>query len=153
MVELKRCFDAAGFTEVVTVLSSGNVVFTSDDAPEVELQQRTEAAMTNGLGRTFPTIVRPLDELAAMVEADPFAGFNIEVGSKRVVTFLRLPPPQLALPITYAGATIWAATDKMVFTSYITNPNGPEFMNLIERTFSKNVTTRTWQTILKCIAV
>jgi uncharacterized protein (DUF1697 family) len=29
MAELKRCFDAAGFTDVMTVLSSGNVVFST----------------------------------------------------------------------------------------------------------------------------
>ena len=34
MAELKRCFEHAGFEEVKTVLSSGNVVFTARPQPK-----------------------------------------------------------------------------------------------------------------------
>lgn len=60
MPELKRCFEAAGFTQVKTVLSSGNLVFDSRSAPEAALERRAEAAMQAGLGRCFFTIVRSL---------------------------------------------------------------------------------------------
>ncbi|HEY9518265.1 MAG TPA: DUF1697 domain-containing protein, partial [Gemmatimonadales bacterium] len=63
MADLKRAFEAAGFTEVTTLLSSGNVVFTAPAASPASLQRRAEAAMTKRLGHSFLTIVRPMDRL------------------------------------------------------------------------------------------
>jgi hypothetical protein len=36
-----------------------------------------------------------------------------------------------------------------VFTAYVPSPKGPVFMTLIEQTFGKEVTTRTWDTVAK----
>ena len=36
-----------------------------------------------------------------------------------------------------------------VFSAYLPTPKGPVFMTLIERTFGKEVTTRTWDTVAK----
>src|SRR3989449_10890290 len=57
MSDLKKAFEAAGFTDVKTILGSGNVVFSARAASETSLQQRAEAAMTERLGRTFLTII------------------------------------------------------------------------------------------------
>ena len=45
MPELKRAFEAADFTNVKTVLSSGNVVFDARKATEAALERKAEAAM------------------------------------------------------------------------------------------------------------
>ena len=39
--------------------------------------------------------------------------------------------------------------DREVLTSYVPSPKGPVFMTLIEKTFGKDVTTRTWDTLQK----
>ncbi len=52
MPELKKCFEEAGFSEVRTLLSSGNVVFDAKKASEAALERRAEAAMEKRLGRT-----------------------------------------------------------------------------------------------------
>jgi len=36
-----------------------------------------------------------------------------------------------------------------VFSAYVRNPKGPVFMTLIEKTFGKETTTRTWDTVAK----
>ena len=59
MPDLKRCFEAAGFTDVRTILSSGNVVFSARAASPDALARRAEKAMAAGLERTFGTFVRP----------------------------------------------------------------------------------------------
>src|SRR4030095_10262185 len=89
MPELKRAFEEAGFGEVRTVLSSGNVVFTAREASDTALERKAESAMQKRLGRTFLTIVRSLEELQALLTADPFARYRIPAASKRIVTFLR----------------------------------------------------------------
>jgi uncharacterized protein (DUF1697 family) len=152
MPALKQCFEAAGFLDVKTVLSSGNVMFGARAASEAALERKAEAAMAKHLGRTFMTIVRPLDALRALLDADPYAAFELRPGSKRVVTFLRdAPRAKLSLPIELDGARILGLRGSEVFTVYVPSPRGPVFMTLIEKTFGDAVTTRTWDTIKKVV--
>ena len=53
MSELKRCFENAGFSNVKTVLASGNVVFDASSGSDAVLERKAEAAMTKHLGGTF----------------------------------------------------------------------------------------------------
>jgi uncharacterized protein (DUF1697 family) len=151
MVELKNCFERAGFTDVKTVLSSGNVAFDARTTSETTLERKAETTMTKQLGRTFYTIVRPANVLRELLELDPYAAFRLPASAKRVVTFLREPRTEkLIFPIEVDGARILAIHDREIFTAYVPNPRGPVFMALIEKTFGTNVTTRTWDTIKKC---
>jgi len=89
MPELKRCFETAGFTNVRTVLSSGNVVFDARSASETSIVRRAESSMRASLGRTFYTIVRRSDSLLDLLQADPFAAHAVSPGAKRVVSFFK----------------------------------------------------------------
>jgi uncharacterized protein (DUF1697 family) len=118
MPALKKAFETAGFTDVKTVLSSGNVVFTARAASEAALERKAEAAMTESLGRAFFTIVRPLDELRALLDADPFAAFRLAPGSKRIVTFLRgASTTKLSLPMRCSRAPVFGLIRSMRATS------------------------------------
>jgi uncharacterized protein (DUF1697 family) len=153
MPELKRSFEQAGFTGVKTVLSSGNVVFDARKAAQATLQRKAEAAMDEHLGRSFLTIVRSVEALQELLQADPYSRFKLPAGAKRVVTFLAEPPgTSLKLPIEFDGARIVAMQGQEVFTAYVPSPKGAAFMGLIEKTFGKDVTTRTWDTVAKCAA-
>ncbi|HEV2180047.1 MAG TPA: DUF1697 domain-containing protein [Gemmatimonadaceae bacterium] len=151
MPDLKRAFEAAGFTEVRTVLASGNVVFSARPATAAALERKAEASMERTLGRAFFTIVRPVDALQQLLVSDPFRAFRLKPGAKRVVTFLRQRPAgKIALPVELEGARIYALQGGEAFTAYVRNPKGnPVFMTLIERTFGKEQTTRTWDTVAK----
>ncbi len=46
MPELKACFQAAGFDDVRTILSSGNVAFSAPEAALAALEQQAEDAST-----------------------------------------------------------------------------------------------------------
>lgn len=151
MADLKRCLESAGFTDVKTVLASGNVAFTSSDRSTAKVTKAIEAAMAKKLGRSFHTIVRPQDELAALVESDPYAVFKLAPGAKRVVTFSRTAmQPKKALPLALDTAKILVAKGCEAFSVYVPSPQGPVFMRLIEATFGTDVTTRTWETVKKC---
>ena len=87
-----------------------------------------------------------------MIEEDPYGRARLPAGSKRVVTFLHGPPPVgLTLPIVLENARVVAVGEREVFSSYVPGPHGPVFMQLIEKTFGKDVTTRTWETIQKTL--
>ena len=150
MPELARAFEAAGFRDVRTVRASGNVVFSAAAMAVPEVERACEAAISRTLGRTFGTIVRRIDHLRALIDADPYSTFTLPKGSKRVVTFLRARHRgSLSLPMEQDGARILSVVGSEAFSAYVPGPRGPVFMVLIERTFGKEVTTRTWETVQK----
>lgn len=153
MPDLVRGFEAAGFSDVKTVLTSGNVVFRANAASDRVLEQRAERAMNKTLGRSFFTIVRSIDALRAMLEAEPHARFGARPGTKRVVTFLRDPPARKPkLPLAKDGASILGETGAEFFSEYVPGPRGPVFMELLEKTLGDEITTRTWDTVKKVVA-
>jgi uncharacterized protein (DUF1697 family) len=152
MPALKAAFEAAGFTNVKTVLGSGNVVFDARSGSAEMLQQRAEAAMQEHLGHAFPAIVRSVEQLRAILASDPYRAFKVSPKAKRIVTFLRSrggPQAKIKLPIELDGARILALKDREIFSAYLPTPKGPVFMTLIQKTFGKDLTTRTWDTVAK----
>jgi uncharacterized protein (DUF1697 family) len=150
MADLRKAFESAGFGEVKTVRSSGNVVFDARRASESSLQLAAEAAMQKRLGQAFLTIVRPVDMLSEMLATDPFRAHRLEASAKRIVTFLRdAPKSKIELPLEIDGARLLSLRGKELYSAYLPNPKGAVFMTLIERTFGKELTTRTWDTIAK----
>lgn len=153
MPELKRAFEAAGFSEVTTLLSSGNVVFNARSAGLQVLARRAEKAMQAELGRSFDVYLRGQAEMQRLIESAPHAEFGLPAEAKLVVTFLRAPPAKRpALPVERDGASILGIAGAEVFSAYLPSANGPVFMTLLERTFSKQITTRTLETVRKCAA-
>jgi uncharacterized protein (DUF1697 family) len=151
MPELKRAFEGAGFSDVRTVLGSGNVVFTSRTRSDEALAHAAEQVMSSQLGRSFSTMVRSAAALEALLARDPFEGQDVPAEAKRVVTFLRAAPRlKTKLPVARDGVHIVAVLGREAFTAYTPHPKGPVFMKMIEQTFGKDVTTRTWNTIEKC---
>jgi len=149
MPQLKAAFEAAGFEDVRTVRSSGNVVFSAKRAAaDASLERRAEAAMQKHLGRHFITIVRPIETLRAMLASDPYAPFGLSPREKRVITFVRDgKSAKLKLPIEVEGTRILRIDDGQIFSAYVPNPKEAVFMTVIEKTFGKEVTTRTWETV------
>lgn len=150
MPELKRCFEDAGFKNVVTVLSSGNVVFDSPKKPERSLEVQIEKAMEKSLGRSFDTIVRSQSDLLELLESDPYKSVKLSAQAKKVVTFLKESfERKIELPIKKDGVHIFSCEDKIICSSYLPHPKGPVFMVMLEKTFGKSITTRTWDTVGK----
>jgi uncharacterized protein (DUF1697 family) len=80
MSELQKAFEAAGFTDVATRLSSGNVLFSAPAASDDALARKAEAAMMKRLGKSFLTIVRPIDALQEILASDPYKSFRLAPG-------------------------------------------------------------------------
>jgi uncharacterized protein (DUF1697 family) len=156
MTALKAALEKAGFTEVRTVLASGNTVFAARAQKTDKLESVIEHALQATAGKTFGTFVRPIAALEQMLAADPFAGHRLAPDAKRVVTFLRKPlspaeKAKIKLPIEHDGVRVLALGEREVFTAYVRSPRGPVFMNLLEKTFGKETTTRTWDTVKKVV--
>jgi len=152
MPELKAAFESAGFSNVKTLLSSGNVAFDARSSSIATLERKAETAMEQALGRSFYTIIRSQQHLADLLADDPFPGLGAAPAAKRVVSFLREAPAKTTLPPPVSGAQMLGVIGAEVFSTYLPSSDGPVFMRLIEKTFGKDITTRTWDTVRKCAA-
>lgn len=72
MSELCALFEQAKFGDVASVITSGNVLFSSRSADAAALEARIESALRKGLGYDVPAFVRTADELDAVLAHDPF---------------------------------------------------------------------------------
>jgi uncharacterized protein (DUF1697 family) len=153
MAHLKKYLEEDGLTHVHTLLASGNVLFSARPAKEATLQRKLEDALERGVHRHFLTFIRPVETLRELIEKDPYKALKVPDGAKRVVTFLQAPPTaKLTLPIEQDGARILAVKGREVFSAYVVTAKGPVFMALLEKTFGKEITTRTWDTVRKAAA-
>ena len=148
MADLRKALESAGFTDVKTVISSGNAVFSSRKAPEATIARKCEAAMQKVMGRSFMTFVRSIDHLQSLLDRDYFATQTLPANAKRNVTFIADPPKtKPRLPVDLRGARICGLEGDVAYTYYIPGLADPSFMTSIEKTFGKGVTTRTWETV------
>jgi len=93
MAELRAMCEAAGFTDVRTYIASGNVVLRSASTAR-QVQATLEAALADYAGKPVAVLVRTAAEMAAVLDANPFA----DAAPNRVmVIFLDQPPPPDAL--------------------------------------------------------
>jgi uncharacterized protein (DUF1697 family) len=86
MAELRELFTQAGFDDVRTYLQSGNVVLSSDAAPEA-LEQQSARLIGDRFGFEVDVVARTRDELAAVVEGNPL-GDVAEDPKRYQVSFL-----------------------------------------------------------------
>lgn len=148
MADLKKALESAGFTDVKTVIASGNAVFSSRRASEATIARKCEAAMQKVMGRSFTTFVRSIDDLQSLLDRDYFATEELPPNAKRNVTFILEPPKtKPKLPVDVKGARICALEADVAYTYYVPGLADPSFMTAIEKAFGKGVTTRTWETV------
>jgi uncharacterized protein (DUF1697 family) len=69
MAQLRARFEALGFTNVRTLIQSGNVVFESTRVP---VASRVEAALADEFGFAIPVMLRTAPALRAVLRANPF---------------------------------------------------------------------------------
>lgn len=133
--KLRGVFESLGFSNVQTVISSGNVIFEYEPAKSNEsediplLEARIEKALADQLGIKSTTFIRSKKELESIIKKDPFKGTVHNKETYLIVTFLKKKPREL-----------YATID-------LTKDRTPNFMADIEKTHGKEVTTRTWKTV------
>lgn len=72
MVHLKTLFEDMGFKNVATYIQSGNVYFETSKATNEALSEKIEKHLQKELGFEVETMVRAVDELAAIDKNDPY---------------------------------------------------------------------------------
>jgi uncharacterized protein (DUF1697 family) len=153
MAQLASVFDALGFSDVHTVLRSGNVVFGSSEPLTEDVAARIEAAVLASTGVQSSVLILGSAAFCEVLDANPLVDIATD-GSKSFVTFVTSMPPSLALPDAASLAPEVLAVGPAAVYQWM--PEG-SLQTRVPRSFWKQfdapVTARNWNTVLKLRAI
>jgi uncharacterized protein (DUF1697 family) len=154
MTALKACFETQGFSDVVTYIQSGNVIFTSDEKSSV-LVPRIESALSKSFGYGTSIVLRSKQQLRAVVAGAP-AGFGTQPSLYRYdVIFLKEPlSAAAALPSIIARPgvdEVFAAKGVLYFSGLIEKAAQSYLSRLVSTPFYRQMTIRNWNTTTKLL--
>lgn len=90
MPALKTAFEAIGFSNVITYINSGNIMFTTGIRDIGELVSQSEAAIADKFGLAIPVTIVSADELSELVKHAP-AWWNQDRESIHYAIFVIAP--------------------------------------------------------------
>lgn len=126
---LTNFFQELGFKNVTTIISSGNVVFESNETNTKNLEERIEKELPKKLNFSRAIIVRSEKQLKNLVNKNPFQGVQDEKPNYLLVTFFKDGKEELATVINQEK-------DKT-----------PDFMAKLDKEHGKAISSRTWKTV------
>lgn len=156
MADLKLLFQNLGFSNIITYIQSGNVIFNdAKDVNDLELAQQIERAITAKYQFDVPVIIRSSKEIVKAVKKNPFYQKDAEDISQLHLTFLNDLPTKENLtkiesynyePDKFAinGKEVFIFCAGKYHQSKLTN-------NFFEKKLNLSATTRNWKTVLKLI--
>ncbi|HVW66487.1 MAG TPA: DUF1697 domain-containing protein [Candidatus Peribacteraceae bacterium] len=157
MADLKKAMEKAGYTNVKTLLNSGNVVFDASEKKPEKVRTKLESVIEKKFGFPVPTLIRAQEEITALIALDPFKNISVNKDMRLYVTFLSEKPTS-TVKIPYVSPdksfTILRVTDHAIFSVLQLSEkfHTPDAMNVLEKEFGKNITTRNWNTIQKLVS-
>ena len=148
---LRDLFNGLGFTNVETVISSGNVIFeTKSQNPKI-LENILQETLQDKLGISGTTFIRTKDELDQLVHRNPFSNIEDTRKSKLNVTFTK-KKVEYGFKFNgndkYGGFKVFSIEEHTLGSIIdLTVTKTPTMMQWLEEEFGKDVTTRTWKTM------
>lgn len=160
MEDLRKYFEAAGYTNVKTYIQSGNVVFASSGKDKGKLATAIEALIEAKYGFDVSVFVIDKKGLEKAVDKNPFTEGREEeeAGFKKLyVTFLSDKPTpekmELLLNAPIGQDLIEVADDILYFKLESKASDSKLSNNLIESKLKLRATTRNWNTTLKLLSM
>jgi uncharacterized protein (DUF1697 family) len=156
MADLRKLGEGLGFTNVRTLLQSGNLVFDSGVKKAPTLESAFEAALKkHGIETDF--MVRRADELDAVIAANPFPKEANSDPGHLVVMFLKDAPGAKAVVALQAAVKGREVIRHKGRELYIVYPDGIGRSKLtnkfIESRLDTRGTGRNWNTVTKLAAL
>lgn len=155
MPALRAELAQSGFSDVVTILASGNIVVT---APGVDVDSacaRVREVIRTSSGSDVDCLARSAEQMREIARANPL-GDIADNGSRYLVTFLSAPLPPEAAEHVETGdfsPNVHALAGREM---YSWAPDGVKGLVLTDKTVMKlggvRATARNWNTIEKIVA-
>jgi uncharacterized protein (DUF1697 family) len=148
MDALRKLLEANGFTDVKTLLASGNVVFASKDSDAGKLRNKLEKIIEEEFGFAVSVVLRSDKEIATLVKADPFKGVKVDKDTRLYVTFMT-NASGTKLNNDHKENGIHAISKDYIASVLRPGAGTPDHMDYLVKLFGANITTRNWNTVLK----
>ena len=141
---------AAGASDPRSHLATGNLTFTAPARSAPRIIAHLEAGVAEVIGRTEPVVARSDDELADLVAADPFAGYDPSRHELEVAFLDRRSPPFPPVEAGQRGAVVVAVRPhELCLAGDRTVANRAHANWLAERVQPARATSRAWSTVLR----
>lgn len=155
MADLRGMFEDLGFSDVRTVLNSGNVIFTPPHGSDRSLASAIEDNLVATTGFSARVTVLAATDLAGIVEENPL--LEVATNPSRLLVALFRDPADLQL-ITALEQRDWAPDRLALATraAYLWCPKGvleSQIPDAIARLVGDRVTTRNWATVTKLVGM
>jgi uncharacterized protein (DUF1697 family) len=149
MSELRAACEGAGFTNVETLIASGNLVLGSKLKGE-KLEKNLETVILEGLGLKTNVHVRDAAQLEAIIAANPFKAFAKTNPNFLVVYFMRAKASAAEMEAMEKTALTGEEVKQGKDCLYIKFPKGQGVSKL---KMPKLGTARNWNTVTKLAAM
>lgn len=153
MADLKALIEALGFSDVKTLLQSGNVVFRAGGEAEAALEAHLEAETEKRLGLKTSYLVRDAKQWRAIIDVCPFPNEAQAEPSRTLVTVGRTAMPAEALDAVRAVMLPHEkleAVERQVYAYFGDGIGQSKAAEVLNRKAVKAVATgRNWNTVMK----
>lgn len=153
MQTLCSILEELGYGRVKTLLNSGNVIFEVDSKEEQAVEDELGPILEEQFGFPIPILARKMNTLKDVVVEDPFADIAKHPELQLYVTFVRSNLQDNSGWRSPDGSfQVISAKDRMIFSSLdLSKSRTVDAMKLLEKKYSKDITTRNWNTIVKLV--
>jgi len=151
MADLRALVEALGYTDVRTLLNSGNVVFTAPRAAQGNAAARIEKALAAKLGVSARITVLSAAELAAVVAENPLGKITTDP-SRFLVCVLADPADRSKLkPLLKMdwGKDVLAIGARVAYVWCADGILASRLLVAVSRLLGDAVTSRNWATVTK----
>ena len=159
MADLRDMVTRLGFSDVKTLLQSGNVVFRGAAKAPAKLEAQLEAALEKRLGFHVEFHVRTADEWNAVIAGNPFRTEAQKDPGHLLVTCFKAPLDQANVKALQAAIAAMSAPEVLKADGrhlYMVYPEGvgnSKVNRIIDRTLGARGTARNWNTVQKLAAL
>lgn len=155
MEALRRLFVDLGLTNVGSYIQTGNVFFDSDETDRAALRARIEAQLRASLGYEVATCLRTVEEFAAVLALDPFAGIELRSDLRFSVSFL-VEPVVVATELPYTTpkgdfALVGMTPNELFVVWHLVDGRPGNGYGHMEKRFAVPATARFWHTAAKIL--
>lgn len=157
MADLKVGFEELGFTNVITYIQSGNVLFQTGEKNTAALTTRIEKGLSKRFNYEAKVVVVSQKELAAIVRDAP-QGFGKDAKKFRYdVIFLKEPltsrEAMKSVRVRDGVDTAHARKQALYFSRLISRASQSYLTKMISLPVYQNMTIRNWNTTTKLLAL
>jgi uncharacterized protein (DUF1697 family) len=96
MDALRKHFEEIGYTDVETVIASGNVIFSARAGTDAALAKKIEARLHKAMGSPVRTFVRTGAEITELAQFEPFSAAKRKAAKVLLAGFIDTPLTKVA---------------------------------------------------------